>query len=191
MEGDFFLLGLHFPTKEKLRPASPLHPEASYPAELPMSSQPPRNIHQNVNQNVIVNAPHNTAPGWLARLVYFVFIGWWLSGLCIVTSYGLMVTVIGIPLGVIVLNRLPQITSLRPRSQGTQVTTAGDSTVVSFLQGAPQRNWFVRTAYFLLVGWWLVAVYLTIAWIGTVLTLGWGALVFYNLVPALLTLHRN
>ncbi len=156
-----------------------------------MSSQHPKNIHQNVNQNVIVNAPHNMTPGWLARLAYFAFIGWWLSGLCIVISYGLMVTVIGIPLGVVVLNRLPLITSLRPRSQEIQVTTAGGTTVVSFQQGAPQRNWFVRVAYFLLVGWWLVAAYLIIAWVGTVLTFGWGALVFYNPVPALLTLHRN
>ena len=156
-----------------------------------MSTQKTPNNNHSVNQNVIVNASQHMGPSWFVRLLYFIFVGWWLSGLCIVISYVLMATIIGIPVGVAILNRLPHLTSLRPRSQGMQVTSTGDTLVVNFQKGAPQRKWIVRAAYFILVGWWLVAAYLVLAWVGTVLTLGWGALVFYNPVPALLTLHRN
>ena len=141
--------------------------------------------------NLIINAPQNTGPGCFVRLIYFVFVGWWLSALCITISYLLMVTVIGIPISVTILNRLPQITALDPRSQRTQVTTTGNTTVINFQVGATQRNWIVRAVYFIFVGWWLTFGYLMLAWIVTVFTLGWAALFLYKPVPALLTLHRN
>lgn len=146
---------------------------------------------QNVGQNVLDNGPHRVGPGWFIRLLYFAFVGWWFSGVCIVVSFLLIATVVGMPIGVAILNLLPQITSLRPRSQGMTVTSRGDTTVINFQVGATQRNWFVRAAYFFLAGWWITALYLVVAWIGTVLTLGWGAFFLYYPVPALLTLHRN
>jgi uncharacterized membrane protein YccF (DUF307 family) len=48
----------------------------------------------------------------LVRAAYFVFIGWWLSALWMVGSYLLMLTIIGIPVGLMMVNRLPFIFSL-------------------------------------------------------------------------------
>jgi uncharacterized membrane protein YccF (DUF307 family) len=48
----------------------------------------------------------------LIRLLYFVVIGWWLSLLWMIASYFLMVTIIGIPLGLMMVNRLPYVFSL-------------------------------------------------------------------------------
>ncbi len=147
-------------------------------------------MSHNVNPSAIVNAPRAMGPGWLIRLVYFIFIGSWLSGLCIVASYVCMVTIVGIPLGVVMLNRLPYLTTLRSRSLEVHVLSR-ETMVIDFRHGVPQRNWWVRAIWFVLVGWWLTAAFLALAWIGTVLTFGWGALFLYNPVPALLTLHRN
>jgi uncharacterized membrane protein YccF (DUF307 family) len=48
----------------------------------------------------------------LIRLLYFVVIGWWLSGLWMAASYFLMLTIIGIPFGMMMVNRLPYVFSL-------------------------------------------------------------------------------
>ena len=48
----------------------------------------------------------------LVRLAYFIVIGWWLSAFWMAISYALMVTVIGIPLGLMLVNRLPFVFSL-------------------------------------------------------------------------------
>jgi len=48
----------------------------------------------------------------LVRIVYFVLVGWWLSALWMLGSYLLMLTVIGIPIGLMMVNRLPFIFSL-------------------------------------------------------------------------------
>lgn len=46
------------------------------------------------------------------RLAYFVVIGWWLSALWMAASYVLMLTIIGIPFGLMMVNRLPYVFSL-------------------------------------------------------------------------------
>jgi len=49
---------------------------------------------------------------WLVRLIYFVFIGWWFSLGWSLVAWFLCVTIIGLPLGVLMLNRLPAVTTL-------------------------------------------------------------------------------
>jgi uncharacterized membrane protein YccF (DUF307 family) len=46
------------------------------------------------------------------RLIYFVFIGWWFSLGWSLAAWFLCVTIIGLPLGVLMLNRLPNVTTL-------------------------------------------------------------------------------
>ncbi|MFT4892869.1 MAG: uncharacterized membrane protein YccF (DUF307 family) [Candidatus Nanohaloarchaea archaeon] len=48
----------------------------------------------------------------LLRAVYFVLIGWWLSLIWMITGYLVCLTVLGLPLGIWMLNRLPEITTL-------------------------------------------------------------------------------
>jgi uncharacterized membrane protein YccF (DUF307 family) len=49
---------------------------------------------------------------WPVRLLYFLVIGWWLSLLWMVLSYALMITILGIPFGLMLVNRLPFVFSL-------------------------------------------------------------------------------
>lgn len=50
---------------------------------------------------VVIQSPHsNLAISTLGNVFWFIFCGWWLAGLHIITGFLLMVTIIGIPLGV-------------------------------------------------------------------------------------------
>ena len=48
-------------------------------------------------------------PGCLIRILYFIFVGLWLGGIVTVLAWVLNITIIGLPLGLYLLNRLPQV----------------------------------------------------------------------------------
>lgn len=143
------------------------------------------------SQPVTVSVSGDQGPGWLLRIVYFFFVGSWLSAITIVLAYLFMLTVVGLPVGVLLLNRLPLVTTLRPRSQTVSVSDAASGPVIELGQGAIQRPWLGRALYFVLIGWWMTAIYLVLTWLASLVTFGWAAFFLYNAVPALLTLRRN
>ncbi|MFW6000124.1 MAG: YccF domain-containing protein [Halorubrum sp.] len=51
-------------------------------------------------------------PSLVVRGVYFVLVGWWLSLLWANVASALAVTVVGLPVAIWMLNRLPYVTSL-------------------------------------------------------------------------------
>jgi uncharacterized membrane protein YccF (DUF307 family) len=50
---------------------------------------------------------------FLLRAVYFLFVGWWLGYLCALVGYVLCFTLVLMPIGVMMLNRLPTVLTLR------------------------------------------------------------------------------
>lgn len=48
----------------------------------------------------------------LTRAVWFLFVGWWLSLLWANVAAVLAITIIGLPVAIWMLNRLPYVTSL-------------------------------------------------------------------------------
>lgn len=71
-----------------------------------------------------------------------------------------MVTIIGIPLGFWMLNRLPQVMTLKPSTQTVAVSLQGGTVIVKQPQ-VQQLPLFIRALYF---GWWLSAIWLSVAW---------------------------
>ena len=51
-------------------------------------------------------------PAFWKRALYFICIGWWLSGLWIVVAWLLSITILGLALAIMMYNRLPAITTL-------------------------------------------------------------------------------
>jgi uncharacterized membrane protein YccF (DUF307 family) len=49
---------------------------------------------------------------WI-RGLYFLLVGWWFSGIWITGAYVMCVTVIGIPVGIVMLNVLPTVVTLQ------------------------------------------------------------------------------
>jgi len=142
---------------------------------------------------VVVLAQQAAGPGCLVRALYFVFIGLWLGFFWTGLAWFLLVTIIGLPLGLMMLNRLPQVMTLKPVRTQTQVTTAGGVVVVSQGQVAQQPFW-LRAVYFLLVGWWLSGLWLGTAWGLVGVTFGLGlplAFWMFDRTPAIVTLARQ
>ena len=48
----------------------------------------------------------------LVRAVWFVFVGWWASGVWTGVAYALSVTIVGLPLAIWMYNKLPFVVSL-------------------------------------------------------------------------------
>lgn len=104
----------------------------------------------------------------------------------------LIITIIGLPLGLWLLNRLPQLMTLKPVQTQTRVTVV-DGKVVYRETSLPPHPFLLRALYFILVGWWFSAVWLILAWLLTGLSLGLGlplAFWMFDRVPAITTLAR-
>jgi uncharacterized membrane protein YccF (DUF307 family) len=109
------------------------------------------------SQPVIVR---QSGPGLLVRALYFILFGLWFSGIWAVVAWVLCVTIIGLPFGLWMLNRLPQVVTLKPSRSDLVVTTTGR--VIE--RDVPQAPFLLRALYFLLIGWWLSAIWIAIAW---------------------------
>ena len=101
-----------------------------------------------------------SGPGLLIRALYFVLFGLWFSGLWAAVAWVLCVTIIGLPLGLWMLNRLPQVVTLKPSSNDLVVTATGQV----LQRDVPQAPFLLRAIYFLLIGWWLSALWIALAW---------------------------
>ena len=69
----------------------------------------------------ITRIQKSAAPGCLIQALWFIFIGWWLGALSIAAAWFLNVTIIGLPLGMAILNNIPHILSLQPPKKEYQV----------------------------------------------------------------------
>jgi uncharacterized membrane protein YccF (DUF307 family) len=130
-------------------------------------------------------------PGCLVQVLWFLFVGWWAGQLWIALAWLLMLTIIGIPLAVMMLNKVPKVIALRGQTADLTLTTVGGVTVVSTGARVPQRNILLRAIYFLLVGWWLSAIWMELAYWACLTLIGlpigfW----MFDRVPALVSLRR-
>ena len=70
-------------------------------------------------------AEQKTGPGLLVRALWFVFIGWWLTGIVSAIAWFAMVTIIGLPLGIWLINRIPTSSpSARGQAPATPTRTS-------------------------------------------------------------------
>jgi uncharacterized membrane protein YccF (DUF307 family) len=181
------------PPDSALQPVEPLLVEpVAAPVAAPaiVAAPPPQASQTNTTSMNLIVQSQASGPGFLVRAVWFLFIGWWLSAIATVLAYALCITIIGLPFGFALFNRLPAVLTLRPRSE-TYVTEVHSG--VTFMRGGtvPQLDIGPRVVWFLLVGWWLGAIYVTVAWFLCVIiiTLPIG-LYLYNRIGAVMTLLR-
>ncbi|KAF0110851.1 MAG: hypothetical protein FD147_1315 [Chloroflexi bacterium] len=143
------------------------------------------------NQSTPVRVP-NPGPGCLVRGLYFIFVGSWLGLIWVLAAWFFNLTIIGLPLGLAMINRIPQIMTLRPERVHTTVEVFNGAPVVrqTALKQAP---FILRALYFIVIGFWFSLVWMLMAWIFTGLTLGLGlplAFWMFDRVPAVTTLAR-
>ena len=76
----------------------------------------PRTVHTtNETAEGVTYVTAATVPqrSFLGRAVYFILIGWWFGAIWSALAWLLCITVIGIPVGVMMYNRLPAVMTLR------------------------------------------------------------------------------
>lgn len=130
-------------------------------------------------------------PNFFLRALWYIFIGWWLTGISLAVGYLAGLTVIGLPLAFWIFNRTGTLLTLRPRSQTTTVVEAGETTAVSY-QGAKQRPLWLRAIWFVLVGWWAALIWMTVAYLISLTIIGIPiGIMMLNRLPEVYTLHRN
>jgi uncharacterized membrane protein YccF (DUF307 family) len=113
--------------------------------------------------NQVIVITDRGGPGFLVRIVWYIFIGWWLSGLAIGVGWFLAVTIIGLPLAFMIFNRIPAIMTLRGRTL-TYEATVQDG--VTYLKGRNpnQRSLVLRAIWFVLIGWWVGGLWMAASW---------------------------
>ncbi len=103
----------------------------------------------------------------LLRVAWFIFIGWWLSGLTALLAILLQLTIIGIPVAIWLINRVPQITTLKS-SRTLQVSEGEGGVVMVAHADREQFPWWGRVIYYVLVGWWAASIWMMLAWLATI-----------------------
>jgi uncharacterized membrane protein YccF (DUF307 family) len=142
-----------------------------------------------MQQPVVVNIQKNQ-PNIVLRVLWFIFVGWWVGLIWLHLAYVLCVSVIFLPIGLLMLNRLPTILTLHMNTR--EVTYADRYGRMSVSWGEPpQTSFVVRALYFLLIGWWLGYLWAIIGYVlcFTIILLPLGVLML-NSLPTVLTLRR-
>lgn len=164
-----------------------------------MLMQQPAQMFTNVNVHV-----QQKGPGFFMRAIYFLFVGWWAGYIWLSIGFGLCALIITLPLGLMMLNRLPQVMTLKQSGTSTSVNVntvsvqqaGGPAVMVQNVHvsvgGTQQQNFLIRAIYFLLVGWWAGYIWANLAYACclTLILLPVGVMMFDRL-PLVLTLRRT
>jgi len=133
-------------------------------------------------------------PGFpfVIRVLWFFLVGWHVTLWWVLIAWFFNVTILGLPLGLWMLDRVPLVLTLRLQRSYT-VTRLSDGRIVeSWYQNVPQYSWLVRAIYFVLIGWWFSLIWSLLAWLFclTIILLPVGILML-NRLPAVTTLMRH
>ena len=128
--------------------------------------------------------------GCLVTLLWFIFVGWWLSAIWIAVAWVLIVLIVTMPIGLWMINRVPTIVSLREPTQEFRTVMDGETVRVE-RTNLRQFPFVLRALYFLLIGWWFSGIWMGIAWALSVTFVGLPlAIWMLNRVPLVATLKR-
>ena len=125
-------------------------------------------------------------PALWIRALWFLFVGWYLGAIVSAIAWLLNLTIIGLPLGAWLINRLPVIITLRGLNQNWRIQ---DGMLVQ--QVIQQRPLWLRALYFIFIGWWFSGIWMALAYIATLSLIGipigfW----MYGRIGAITTLYR-
>lgn len=139
----------------------------------------------------VVVVQGTSGPGFLVRALWFIFIGWWLTGIALTIGYLAGLTIVGLPIAFMIFNRTGTLLTLRPRSEQLSVEIVGGTTKVSARRQTP-RPLLIRAVYFVLVGWWAALVWMAIAYLVSLTIIGIPiGIMMLNRLPEVFTLQRN
>ncbi len=110
-------------------------------------------------QPTMINVSH--AGNLLVRAVWFVLIGWWLGLIWTFFAWLFNLTLIGLPVGLMMLNAIPTVMTLRPR-YGRMLRVFQNGTTAVHPQ--VQQPLPLRAIWFVFIGWWASLLWMMVAW---------------------------
>jgi uncharacterized membrane protein YccF (DUF307 family) len=124
------------------------------------------------------------------RAIWYLFVGWWATGIWLTIAWILNLTIIGIPFGIKMINMVPKVLTLK-NTQNTQVITRDKTGTSVEVHGAKQRSLVVRGIYFVFIGWWASGIWMAFAWVVSLTIIGLPlAIWMYNMLPMIVSLYR-
>jgi uncharacterized membrane protein YccF (DUF307 family) len=128
-------------------------------------------------------------PGCILQIAWFIFVGWWATGLWISAAWFLCALIVTLPFGALMLNNVPKVLALREPGGDLRLSVVtADGQLVSFHQ---QRPFILRALYFLLIGCWWSAIVIGVAYFFALTIIGLPlAFWLFDYVPAAVTLRR-
>jgi uncharacterized membrane protein YccF (DUF307 family) len=126
---------------------------------------------------------------FLIRVIWFFVLGWELTGVWILVAWALNATIIGLPLGLWMIDRVPQVLTLKARPG---VYVVNEENGRSRFLVTRQPPFVIRALYFTLFGWWFSLLWAAVAWFlcATILGLPLGVFML-NALPTVTTLQRS
>jgi uncharacterized membrane protein YccF (DUF307 family) len=125
-------------------------------------------------------------PNLVLRVIWFLLIGWWLTGILSAAAWALNASVIGLPLGLWIINRLPTVATLVPPESLYRVE---EGVAVPAVE---QRAFLLRAIYFILIGWWFSGLWMGAAYVFLLSVIGIPlAFWMYGRIGAVTTLYRS
>ena len=134
-----------------------------------------------------ISIEQRRGPNILIRFLYFFLFGLWFSGIWTAIAWMSCVTIIGLPVGLWMLNRPPQVVTLAPQRENLVIASGQ-----VYRMATPQYPLWLRALWFVFIGWWLSAIWLFIAWGLSVSIIGMViAFWMFDQAPTIITLARR
>jgi uncharacterized membrane protein YccF (DUF307 family) len=125
---------------------------------------------------------------FILRALWFIIVGWELTAIWILVAWVLNLTVVGLPLGVWMLNRVPQVLTLKAM-RGAFI--ADDLSGQTTYQSQKQVFFLLRLLYFVVIGWWFSLLWAIVGYLLCLSLIGLPfGLVMLNNLPFVTSLHR-
>lgn len=121
----------------------------------------------------------------IARFLYFLFFGWWLGLVSTLAAYILCLSVVGLPLGVMIFNRLPTLLYLK--EPGDECDLGYDHRHIM-----NELPFLLRVLWFFVVGWHLGLIALVAGYLVALTIVGIPFSIYIlNRIPLMMTLSRH
>lgn len=122
------------------------------------------------------------------RAVWFVFVGWWATGLWLTVAWVLNLSIIGLPIGIKMINVVPKVLTLKDPED--DIVVDADGNVIGSAK-KDQHSLAARAAWFVFVGWWASGIWMGIAYLLSLTILGLPvAIIMYNKLPFVVSLYK-
>lgn len=127
------------------------------------------------------------SPSLIIRGVWFLFVGWWLTGVVLTIAWLLNLSIIGLPIGIKLINKAPYTLTLKESGSGDDIETIE-------MGGGSSGNspsLIVRGIYFILVGWWASGILITAAYLISLTVIGLPlGIKLFNHLPYITSLKK-